>query len=307
MAQILLATQKPFSVAAVNGIRDIIEGAGHSLTVLEQYQDPSELTAAIGNADAVLVRSDQIDRAVVQAAARLKLVVRAGAGYDTIDLEACTERGIVVMNTPGQNSNAVAELVIGLMIYSARNFFQPGTGQELSGKRLGLQAYGNVAKLVAKHAKAMGMIVSAFDPYAPAGAIQQDGVTAAESLEDLYAHADFLSLHIPATPETTGSIGQKLLSALPQGATVINTARAEVINELELLAVLGIRTDLKYVADIMPHNYADLQAKYPDRVYATPKKMGAETAEANVAAGLAAARQAVGFLDKGDTTFQVNH
>lgn len=303
---ILLATQKPFSGEAVAGIRSVIEQAGHSLQILESYSEQSDLVEAAKNADALIVRSDQVTAGVVESAQDLKIVVRAGAGYDNLDLAACTAHDIVAMNTPGQNSNAVAELAIGLMIYSARNFFSPGTGTELRGRSLGLQAYGNVGKLVAHHAKGLGMKVFAFDPFVTADAIIGDDVTPVEKLEDLYKNCDYVSLHIPAIPATIGSIGYDLLTLLPKNGTLLNTARAEVIDEVGLEKALAERPDLKYITDIMPGNYAKLLEQFPGRVYATPKKMGAETAEANIAAGLAAANQVVHFFDSGDTNFQVN-
>ncbi len=306
MSTVLLATAKPFAADATAQIRSIVEAAGHTLNILESYASADDLLKAVATADALIVRSDAITKDVIAAAPQLKVVVRAGAGYDTIDLVASTARNIVVMNTPGQNANAVAELAIGLMIYAARNLFQAGTGTELRGRTLGLQAYGNVGKLVADHAKGLGMKVCAFDPFVPAEAIQKDGVEPVSELSDLYKRSDYLSLHIPAIPATIGSVGYELVRQLPKGATLLNTARSEVIDEKGLLQVLTERTDLKYVTDVMPTNYAELQAACPGRVYATPKKMGAETAEANLAAGVAAAHQVVDFLSSGAAPFQVN-
>lgn len=303
---ILLATQKPFAPAAVEGIRNIIEQSGHNLSILESYNDVSELHSAAKDADALIVRSDVVNEQLLSVAEHLKVVVRAGAGYDTIDLAACTARDIIVMNTPGQNSNAVAELVIGLMIYSARNFFQPGTGSELGGKKLGLQAYGNVGRLVAKHAQGLGMNVCAFDPFVEPSKISADAVKPVDTLDELYSGCDYVSLHIPALPQTIGSIGAELIGKLPKNAVLINTARKEVVNETELLATLQTRTDLKYVCDVKPDNYDELLATCPDRVFATPKKMGAETNEANLNAGLAAAKQVVDFLNDGSAPFKVN-
>lgn len=304
--KVLVATEKPFSQVAVDQIREIVEKGGHELATLEKYTDVQQLYAAVADADALIVRSDKVTKEVIAAAPKLKIVVRAGAGYDNLDLAACTERGIVAMNTPGQNSNAVAELAIGMMIYISRNQFTPGTGTELKGKTLGIQAYGNVGRLVAAHAKSFGMKIMAFDPFVPADKIQAEGVEVAASLEDLYAKSDFVSLHIPANNETKGSIGYALLSRMPKGGCLVNTARKEVINEPELVKVLEERQDLKYITDIAAGNQAELNEKFGKRVFATPKKMGAETAEANVNAGVAAANQICDFFATGNRKFQVN-
>lgn len=304
--KVLVATEKPFAAAAVNGIRSIVEGAGYELALLEKYTDKSQLLEAVADADALIVRSDKVTKDVIDAAKNLKIVVRAGAGFDNLDLEACSARKIVAMNTPGQNSNAVAELVMGFMVYMSRNCFTPGTGTELIGKRIGIQAFGHVGRLVAEKAKALGMKVMAFDPFVPADKIKAEGVEVAESLEQLYSENDFVSLHIPATPETKNSIGYALVSRMPKGGCLINSARKEVINEEELVKVLEERTDLKYITDIAAGNQAELNEKFGKRVFATPKKMGAETAEANINAGLAAANQIVGFFTKGETRFQLN-
>ena len=304
--KVLVATEKPFSKVAVDQIRGIVEKGGHEFATLEKYTDVQQLYAAVADADALIVRSDKVTKEVIAAAPKLKIVVRAGAGYDNLDLAACTERGIVAMNTPGQNSNAVAELAIGMMIYISRNQFTPGTGTELKGKTLGIQAYGNVGRLVAAHAKSFGMKIMAFDPFVPADKIQAEGVEVAASLEDLYAKSDFVSLHIPATNETKNSIGYALLSRMPKGGCLVNTARKEVINEPELVKVLEERQDLKYITDIAAGNQAELNEKFGKRVFATPKKMGAETAEANVNAGVAAANQICDFFATGNRKFQVN-
>ena len=304
--KVLVATEKPFSKVAVDQIREIVEKGGHELATLEKYTDVQQLYAAVADADALIVRSDKVTKEVIAAAPKLKIVVRAGAGYDNLDLAACTERGIVAMNTPGQNSNAVAELAIGMMIYISRNQFTPGTGTELKGKTLGIQAYGNVGRLVAAHAKSFGMKIMAFDPFVPAERIQSEGVEVAASLEDLYAKSDFVSLHIPATNETKNSIGYALLSKMPKGGCLVNTARKEVINEPELVKVLEERQDLKYITDIAATNQAELNEKFGKRVFATPKKMGAETAEANINAGVAAANQICDFFATGNRKFQVN-
>lgn len=305
--KILVATEKPFAKKAVDGIRAIVEEAGYELALLEKYTDKGQLLEAVADADALIIRSDKITSEVIAAAKNLRIVVRAGAGYDNVDLAAATERGIVVMNTPGQNSNAVAELAIALMIYMSRNRFTPGTGSEIQGKRLGIHAYGNVGRLVGRKGKALGMEVVAYDPFITDAAVfEADGVRKVDSVEELYRSSDFLSLHIPATPETKGSIGYDLLMSMPAGATLVNTARKEVIDEEGLLRALTEREDLKYVTDIAAGNQAELDERFGKRVFATPKKMGAETAEANINAGLAAARQIVDFLKTGNRRFQVN-
>ena len=304
--KILISTQKPFAPAAVKGIKEIVEGEGHTLALLEKYADEAEFIAAVGDADALIVRSDKVTAAVLDAAPKLKIVVRAGAGYDNLDLAACSAHGVVAMNTPGQNANAVAELVIALIIYISRNQFTPGTGSEISGKKIGLQAYGNVGRLVAAKARALGMSVMAFDPFVPAEKIEADGVEVASSLEELYSGCNFVSLHIPATPETRGSIGSALVSRLPKGGCLVNTARKEVIDEASLLEALKGREDLKYVADVAPDSAADFAAALGKRYFATPKKMGAETAEANINAGLAAARQICNYFSNGCEKFRLN-
>lgn len=305
--KILVATEKPFARKAVDGIREIVEQAGYELALLEKYTDKGQLLEAVADADGIIIRSDKITAEVIAAAKNLRIVVRAGAGYDNVDLAAATERGIVVMNTPGQNSNAVAELAVAMMIYMSRNRFTPGTGSEIQGKTLGIHAYGNVGKLVGRKGKALGMKVIAYDPFITDGAVfAADGVEQVTSAEELYKRADFLSLHIPATPQTVGSIGYDLLMSMPKGATLVNTARKEVIDEAGLLRALTEREDLKYITDIAAGNQAELDEKFGKRVFATPKKMGAETAEANINAGLAAARQIVDFLKNGNRKFQVN-
>lgn len=305
--KILVATEKPFAKKAVDGIREIIEGAGCELALLEKYTDKGQLLEAVADADGIIIRSDKITAEVIAAAKNLRIVVRAGAGYDNVDLAAATERGIVVMNTPGQNSNAVAELAIAMMIYMSRNRFTPGTGSEIQGKTLGIHAYGNVGKLVGRKGKALGMNVVAYDPFITDPEVfAADGVEPVASVEELYKRSDFLSLHIPATPQTVGSIGYDLLMSMPKGATLVNTARKEVIDEAGVLRALTEREDLKYITDIAAGNQAELDEKFGKRVFATPKKMGAETAEANINAGLAAARQIVDFLKNGNRKFQVN-
>ena len=303
----LVATQKPFAAKAVEGIKAIFKAAGIETEMLEKYVSEAELIESVADVDALIVRSDKVTKAVLDAAKKLKIVVRAGAGYDNLDLEACTAHNVVAMNTPGQNANAVAELAIAFMIYMSRNRFTPGTGSEISGKRLGLQAFGNVARLVGAKAAALGMKVMAYDPFVKPEDMVAAGVEVAESLEQLYGSSDFVSLHIPATPQTVGSVGASLVSLMPKGACLVNTARKEVIDEASLLALLsGGRDDLKYVADVAPDAAADFEQALGKRYFATPKKMGAETAEANVNAGLAAANQIVAYLKEGCERFRLN-
>ncbi|MFI3327537.1 MAG: 3-phosphoglycerate dehydrogenase [Rikenellaceae bacterium] len=306
--KVLIATEKPFAKEAVDGITEIIKGANFEVALLEKYSDKAELLSAVADVDAIIIRSDKITAEVIDAAKNLKIVVRAGAGYDNVDLAAASARGIVVMNTPGQNSNAVAELVMAMMVFMSRNQFTPGTGGEIIGKTLAIHAYGNVGRLVALKGKAMGMNVIAFDPFVKDAAIfTNDGVEAVASREELYKRADFLSLHIPATDETRNSVGYEILYSMPKGATLVNTARKEVIDEAGVIKAMAERTDLKYITDIAPSAESDAElAKFEKRYFATAKKMGAETAEANINAGLAAARQIVSFLKDGVTTFQVN-
>ena len=290
----------------MDGIKAIFAEAGYETLLLEKYTDKSQLLAAVADVQGLIVRSDKVTAEVLEAAAELKIVVRAGAGYDNIDLAAATAKGVVVMNTPGQNSNAVAELAIGMMIYMARNRFTAGTGSELQGKTVGIHAYGNVGRLVGRKAKALGMNVVAYDPFiADPEAFENDGVKQAASVEELYAASDYLSLHIPATEQTKKSIGYKLLMSMPEGATLVNTARKEVIDEDGLKAALTERPTFKYITDIAP-DCKDEMESFGNRFFATPKKMGAETAEANINAGLAAARQIVDFIENGNTRFQVN-
>lgn len=304
--KILLATQKPFAAAAVAGIKKIAEEAGHELVLLEKYQEQSELVAAVADADAMIVRSDKVSSEVLDAAGKLKIVVRAGAGFDNVDLEAATAHSVVVMNTPGQNSNAVAELALAMMIFMARTQFTPATGTEIQGKKLGIQAFGNVGRLVGQKAAALGMSVMAIDPFLPAEKIVEGGAVPAASVEELYSSCDYVSVHIPATPQTIGSIGYDLITKMPKGATLVNTARKEVIDEDGLMKALEERGDLKYVTDVKPDNYEALREKFGMRVFATPKKMGAQSAEANINAGLAAVRQISEYFATGCTRFQVN-
>ena len=305
--KILIATEKPFAKKALDGIKEILAAADYEVALLEKYTEKEELIAAVRDVDGMIVRSDKVTAEVIEAAEQLKIVVRAGAGFDNVDLKAASARGIVVMNTPGQNSNAVAELAVAMMIYMSRNRFTPGTGFELQGKTVGIHAYGNVGRLVGRKAKALGMNVIAYDPFVTDSALfENDGVEQVGSVEELYAASDFLSLHIPATEQTRKSIGYKLMMSMPKGATLVNTARKEVIDEVGLEAAMTERTDLKYVTDIAPDDVATMTAMFGNRFFATPKKMGAETAEANINDGLAAARQVVGYLRDGITKFQVN-
>lgn len=306
MKKVLVATEKPFAPAAVNAIRKVVEDAGYTLVLLEKYTAKEDLLKAVADVDALIIRSDIVDREVLEAAKNLKIVVRAGAGYDNIDLAACTEKGVVAMNTPGQNSNAVAELAFAMMLYMARGGFDGGTGTELRGKTLGLHAYGNVGKYMAKIAHGFGMEIFAFDPFVSKEAIEADGVKPVEKVEDLYSQCQYVSLHIPANEQTKKSIGYSLLSLMPKGAVLVNTARKEVIDEEGLLKMFAERADFKYLSDIEPGCKAEIEAQYPKRYFFTPKKMGAQTSEANNNAGIAAARQIVDFFEKGDIRFKVN-
>lgn len=306
MAKILVATEKPFAVVAVKGIREVVEGAGMELALLEKYTEKAQLLEAVKEADALIIRSDKVDEEVLAAAPNLKIVVRAGAGYDNVDLAAATAHQVCVMNTPGQNSNAVAELVFGMLVYGVRNFYNGTSGSELKGKTLGILAYGNVGRNVARIAKGFGMEVYAYDAFCPAKAIEADGVKAVGSTAELFKCCQIVSLHIPATPETKGSINHELICSMPKGAILVNTARKEVIDEQGVVRALTEREDLKYITDIAAGNQAELDEKFGKRVFATAKKMGAETAEANINAGLAAATQIVDFFRNGNTRFQVN-
>ena len=306
MAKILVATDKPFAAIAVKGIREVVEGAGDELILLEKYGEKAKLLEAVKDVDAIIIRSDVIDAEVLDAAKQLKIVVRAGAGYDNVDLAAATAHNVCVMNTPGQNSNAVAELAFGMMVMAVRNFYNGTSGTELKGKKLGIHAYGNVGRNVARIAKGFGMEIYAFDAFCSASAIEADGVKPVASPEELYATCDIVSLHIPATAETKNSINYALVGKLPKGGLLVNTARKEVINEAELIKLMEERADLKYVTDIMPVANDEFAAKFAGRYFSTPKKMGAQTAEANINAGIAAAKQIEGFLKEGCEKFRVN-
>ncbi|MCC8172097.1 MAG: NAD(P)-binding domain-containing protein [Parabacteroides sp.] len=307
MTKVLVATEKPFAPVAVKGIREAVENAGFELALLEKYTSKAELLEAVKEADAIIIRSDIIDAEVLDAAERLKIVVRAGAGYDNVDLAAASARNVCVMNTPGQNSNAVAELVFGLLVFAIRGFYNGAAGTELKGKKLGIHAYGNVGRNVARVAKGFGMEVYAYDAYCPAEAMEKDGVKPVGSADELYSACQIVSLHIPATPETKNSINFELLNKMPKGGILINTARKEVIDEAGIQKMLQERPDFKYITDIKPAIDAELAANYPGRYFSTPKKMGAQTAEANINAGIAAANQIVDFLENGNEKFRVNN
>ena len=304
--KILIATEKPFAAVAVDGIKKEVEAAGYELAMLEKYTAKQQLLDAVKDADALIIRSDVIDAEVFDAAKQLKIVVRAGAGYDNVDLASATAHGVCVMNTPGQNSNAVAELVFGLLVFAVRNFYNGKAGTELKGKKLGILAFGNVGRNVARIARGFEMDIYAYDAFCPKEAIEAAGVHAVDSTEALFEQCDIVSLHIPATDETKGSINYDMVNRLPKGGILINTARKEVIDEAGLIKLLSERTDLKYITDIAPVAAAEFAEKFEGRYFATPKKMGAQTAEANINAGIAAARQIVGFLKDGNRKFQVN-
>lgn len=303
--KVLVATEKPFAAAAVNGIKAEVEGAGHQLVLLEKYTEKQQLLDAVADVKAMIVRSDKVTAEVLDAAKALKIVVRAGAGFDNVDIAYAKEKNVVVENTPGQNSNAVAELVFGLLVYAVRNFYNGKSGSELLGKKLGILAFGNVGRNVARIAKGFGMDVYAYDAFCPKEAIEAAGVKAVDSQDALFENCDVVSLHIPATPETKQSINAALVGKMKKGGILVNTARKEVINEPELLKLLEERTDLKYVSDIMPDAHEEF-CKFEGRYFATPKKMGAQTAEANINAGIAAAKQINAFFADGCTKFQVN-
>ncbi len=306
MKKVLVATDKPFAKVAVEGIRQIVEQAGYEFRLFEKYTSQAEFAAAVEDVDAIIIRSDIVDKNILEAGKNLKIVVRAGAGYDNIDLVSATEHNVVAMNTPGQNSNAVAELAFGMMVFMARNSFNGTSGSELRGKSIGIHAYGNVGKYVSAIAKGFGMDVYAFDPYVSADDILKDGVTPVNNVEELYQKCQYVSLHIPATAQTKKSIGFELLNLMPKNAVLVNTARKEVIDEEGLLKIFEERPDFKYLSDIEPDNKSVITEKYNGRYFFTPKKMGAQTSEANVNAGLAAARQIVDFFESDITTFQVN-
>ncbi len=306
MAKILVATEKPFAPAAVNGIREVCEKAGFELVLLEKYTDKAQLLEAVKEVDAMIIRSDKATQEVIEAGNNLKIVVRAGAGYDNVDLQAATANNVVVMNTPGQNSNAVAELALGMMVYQARNNFNGTSGSELKGKKIGIHAYGHVGQLVGKIAKGFGMDVLAFDPFIADDKIKELGAIPVGSAEELYSLCQYISLHIPSNDQTKNSINFELMSKMPKGATLVNTARKEVVDEEGLVQMFNDRPDFNYLSDIAPANKDEIVEKFEGRFFFTPKKMGAQTAEANINAGIAAAQQIVNYINNGDTTFQVN-
>ncbi|MGV8962739.1 MAG: NAD(P)-dependent oxidoreductase [Candidatus Saccharimonadaceae bacterium] len=306
MKTILVATEKPFAKTAVEGIKKIVEEAGFKMALLENYTQKAELLKAAADADAIIIRSDIIDNDVILAANKLKIVVRAGAGYDNIDLASAKFKGVVAMNTPGQNSNAVAELAVGMMVHAARNNFNGSSGTELRGKKLGLHAFGHVGKAVAAIAHGFGMEIYAFDPFVDKKTVEAEGIHYLDNVDELYKTCQYVSLHMPANAQTKKSINFNLLSLMPKGATLVNTARKEVIDEEGLLQMFAERGDFKYVSDVEPESKGLIAEKFSGRFFFTPKKIGAQTAEANNNAGLAAARQIVNFFTKNDTTFQVN-
>ena len=306
MKKVLVATEKPFAAVAVRQIKEIVENAGYEFILLEKYAEKSDFINAVSDVDALIIRSDKADADIINAAKKLKIIVRAGAGYDNIDLAAATANNVVAMNTPGQNSNAVAELALGMMVYLARNQFNGTSGKELRGKKLGLHAYGNVGRLVAEIAKGFGMKIYAYDPFITKEEIEKDGVECVTNIKDIYNTCDYVSLHIPANEETIGSINYELLSMMPANATLVNTARKEVINEADLIKTYENFPGFKYASDIAPDCHAEIAEKFAGRFFFTPKKMGAQTSEANINAGIAAANQIRDFFEKGDKTFQVN-
>lgn len=306
MTKVLVATEKPFAAEAVSGIKKIFDKAGYEVVMLEKYADQSDFVTAAKDVDGIIIRSDKATKEVIDGADNLKIIVRAGAGYDNIDLEAATAKGVVAMNTPGQNSNAVAELAFGMMILNARNNYSGKAGTELRGKKIGIHAYGNIGKIVSTIAHGFGMIVYAYDPFVPKEIIKQDGVIPVDSVEELYSGCQYISLHIPANDKTKNSINFDLLNKMPHGAVLVNTARKEVIDEEGLLKLYEARPDFSYVSDIAPDCKDEIADKYEGRYFFSPKKLGAQTAEANINAGLAAAQQIVNLIEKGDKTFQVN-
>jgi len=306
MTKVLIATEKPFAAQAVSEIKALLDTAGFEYSFFEKYNGQDEFIGAVKDADALIIRSDKVTTEVIAAAPQLKIVVRAGAGYDNVDLNAATAANVIVMNTPGQNSNAVAELALGMMLYQARNHFNGASGTELKGKKLGIHAYGNVGRYVANIAKGFGMEVYAYDPFVRKEDIEKDGVIVKDSVEELYSNCDYISLHIPANEQTKESINYGLLSKMKKGATLVNTARKEVINENDLVRVFEENESFKYLSDIAPGNKDLLEEKFTGRCFFTPKKMGAQTAEANINAGIAAAKQIIAFINDGNTTFKVN-
>jgi D-3-phosphoglycerate dehydrogenase len=304
--KILVATEKAFAPIAIKLIREVTDAAGHQLALLENYKDVSELLTAVADADAMIVRSDLVTAQVLDAAKKLRIVVRAGAGYDNLDLAACTTHKVVAMNTPGQNSNAVAELAFEMMLYQARGGFTGKSGSELRGKTLGLHAFGNVGKYMAGIARGFGMEVHAFDPFVNEADMEKAGVKACSNTDELYAKCQYVSLHMPANDKTRKSIGYELLKKMPKDAVLVNTARKEVIDEEGLLKIFDERPDFKYLSDVEPDAKSVFEEKYKGRFIFTAKKMGAQTEEANINAGVAAARQIVDYFKSGNEKFRVN-
>ena len=304
--KILVATEKAFAPTAIKLIREVTDAAGHQLALLENYKDVSELLAAVADADAMIVRSDLVTAQVLDAAKKLRIVVRAGAGYDNLDLPACTAHKVVAMNTPGQNSNAVAELAFEMMLYQARGGFSGKSGSELRGKTLGLHAFGNVGKYMAEIAKGFGMDVYAFDPFVTEDVMKKSGVKACKSVDELYSECQYVSLHMPANDKTKKSINHELLMKMPKEAVLVNTARKEVVDEEGLLKIFEERPDFRYLSDVEPDCKAVFEEKYKGKFVFTAKKMGAQTEEANINAGVAAARQIVDYFKTGNEKFKVN-
>ena len=303
--KVLVATEKPFAKDAIDGIKKELDAAGYEMVLLEKYTEKKQLLDAVANVEAIIIRSDIVDAEVLDAAKNLKIVVRAGAGYDNVDLAAATAHNVCVMNTPGQNANAVAELVFGMLVYAVRNFYNGKSGSELMGKKLGILAFGNVGRNVARIAKGFGMDVYAYDAFCPASAIEAAGVKAVANQNELFKTCDIVSLHIPATPETKNSINYDMVGQMKKGGILVNTARKEVIDEAGLIKLMAERADLKYVTDIMPAANDEF-AKFEGRYFSTPKKMGAQTTEANTNAGIAAAKQIVDFIKNSVDKFRVN-
>ncbi len=306
MKKVLVATEKPFAPETLPIIKKICNEAGYEMELIEKYESQEDLIEAVKGANALIIRSDKVTKEVIEAAENLEIVVRAGAGYDNVDLEAATVHNVVVMNTPGQNSNAVAELALGMMVYFARNLFNGKPGTELKGKKLGMHAYGHVGKLVSNIAKGFGMEIYAFDPYIESENIRKDNVIPVDSAEELYRKCQYISLHMPANEKTKGSVNYNLMKQMPKGATIVNTARKEVVDEDSLLKIMDDRSDFSYLADVAPDCKDEFEQKYEGRYYFTPKKMGAQTKEANINAGVAAANQIIDFFTKGDITYKVN-
>jgi D-3-phosphoglycerate dehydrogenase len=304
--KILVATEKAFAPVAITQIREVTKAAGHELALLENYKSVSELLSAVSDADAMIVRSDMVTSEVLDAAKNLRIVVRAGAGYDNLDLPACTAHKVVAMNTPGQNSNAVAELAFEMMLYQARSGFSGKSGSEIRGKTIGIHAFGNVGKYVAEIAKGFGMDIYAYDPFVNDEVIKASGIKVCKSAEGLFSSCQYVSLHMPANDKTKKSIGYDLLNSMPKDAVLINTARKEVINEEGLLKIFEERPDFKYLSDVEPDCKAVFEEKYKGRFIFTAKKMGAQTEEANINAGVAAARQIVDYFKTGNEKFRVN-